>query len=160
MDMEHMAFEDCAFHGLVAYYALHYQAKSTLDKVIREFARVLKPGAVLGLDDNVVPGASNVKAYNAFEKVRDPSHNRAYTSAGLRSILEQAGFEILTLRELEKEMEFDDWADRQHVSPANKGRLLRMLDGLPALKPRTIDGTVHFSLREAVIVATSRNPKT
>lgn len=47
MDMASMAFADGAFQGLVAYYALHYQAKSSLGGVIREFARVLCPGGLL-----------------------------------------------------------------------------------------------------------------
>ena len=47
MDMAAMAFGDCAFDGLIAYYALHDQPKSTLPAVFREFARVLRPGGRL-----------------------------------------------------------------------------------------------------------------
>jgi ubiquinone/menaquinone biosynthesis C-methylase UbiE len=44
MDMAAMAFADGSFDGLIVYYALHYQPKSTLPPVFREFARVLRPG--------------------------------------------------------------------------------------------------------------------
>lgn len=47
MDMANMAFLNETFQGVVAYYALHYQPKSSLDKVIREFARVMRPGGLL-----------------------------------------------------------------------------------------------------------------
>lgn len=43
MDMATMDFADDTFQGVVAYYALHYQPKSNLDRVVREFARVLRP---------------------------------------------------------------------------------------------------------------------
>ncbi len=43
MDMSAMAFADAAFDGLVAYYSLHYQPKGTLDAVMKEFLRVLRP---------------------------------------------------------------------------------------------------------------------
>jgi ubiquinone/menaquinone biosynthesis C-methylase UbiE len=43
MNMASLAFADLTFQGLVAYYALHYQSKLSLDMVIREFARVLRP---------------------------------------------------------------------------------------------------------------------
>ena len=47
MDMAAMSFDDCVFDGLIAYYALHDQPKSTLPTVFREFARVLRPGGRL-----------------------------------------------------------------------------------------------------------------
>ncbi|EGF92829.1 methyltransferase domain protein [Asticcacaulis biprosthecium C19] len=47
MDMAKMSFPDKGFDGLVAYYVLHYTPISDLPGVIREFARVLKPGGRL-----------------------------------------------------------------------------------------------------------------
>jgi SAM-dependent methyltransferase len=47
MDMGDMTFGDCVFDGLVAYYALHYQPRSTLERVFRGFWRVLRPGGRL-----------------------------------------------------------------------------------------------------------------
>jgi ubiquinone/menaquinone biosynthesis C-methylase UbiE len=47
MDMAAMTFPDQTFDGLVAYYALHYTPVSELPAMIREFARVLKPGGRL-----------------------------------------------------------------------------------------------------------------
>jgi len=47
MDMGDMTFDRGVFDGLVAYYALHYQPRSTLERVFREFWRVLRPGGHL-----------------------------------------------------------------------------------------------------------------
>ena len=57
-----------------------------------------------------------------------------------------------------KELEFHDWADRQHVSEANKEKLLDMMRNIPdelqpLLAPRWTDDTMYFSLHEVVIVA-------
>jgi ubiquinone/menaquinone biosynthesis C-methylase UbiE len=41
MNIADMEFGDCELQGVVAYYALHYQPKSTLPAVIQEFSRVL-----------------------------------------------------------------------------------------------------------------------
>ena len=47
MDMGAMTFDERTFDGLVAYYALHYQPKRTLNRVLQEFFRVLRPGGLL-----------------------------------------------------------------------------------------------------------------
>jgi hypothetical protein len=59
---------------------------------------------------------------------------------------------------LMKELEFHDWADRQHVLAGDKEKLLEMMRHLPeALQPlfapRWADGTLYFNLWEVVIVA-------
>jgi ubiquinone/menaquinone biosynthesis C-methylase UbiE len=44
MDMANLAFADGKLDGVVTYYALHYERKATMSVVLREFARVLRPG--------------------------------------------------------------------------------------------------------------------
>jgi hypothetical protein len=73
-------------------------------------------------------------------------------------MFEQAGLQVEASRQLSKELEFQEWADRQHVSAADKAKLLEMMRNIPeALQPlfapRWADGTLYFSLWEAVIVA-------
>ena len=49
---------------------------------VREAARVLRPGGVAAMVDNVVPDDLGAARHiNAIEKLRDPSHNWAYTAA-------------------------------------------------------------------------------
>lgn len=156
-DAEALPFDDASFDLVTCRLAFHHFPNPR--QAIREFARVLKPGGVLGFTDNiVVPDKQAAGYYNAYEKLRDPSHNWVYPLVRLQVMFEEAGLKVETTPELSKEFEFHEWADRQHVSDANKAKLLEMMRHIPeALQPlfapRWADGTMYFSLWEAVIVA-------
>ena len=156
-DAESLPFKDSSFDLVTCRLGFHHFSNPR--RAIREFARVLKPGAILGFDDNfVIEGGKIAEDYNAFEKVRDPSHQWAFTFAELQSMLEDAGLQVQTSRRLPKELEFREWTTMQHVSGPDKEKLLDMLKHMPPplqkmLRPRHADGTVYFSLWEAVIIA-------
>jgi len=156
-DAEELPFEDNAFELLTCRLAFHHFPNAR--QAIGEFARVLKPGGVLGFTDNiVVPDRQAAGYYNAYEKLRDPSHNWVYPLVRLQAMFEQAGLQVQATRQLSKEFEFHEWADRQHVSDADKEKLLEMMRNIPqALKPlfapRWAEETMYFSLWEVVIVA-------
>lgn len=156
-DAEALPFEANSFDLVTCRLAFHHFPNPR--QAVAEFARVLKPGGVLGFTDNiVVPDKQAAGYYNAYEKLRDPSHNWVYPLVRLQAMFEEAGLKVEATRELSKEFEFQAWADRQHVSPENKEKLLEMMRHIPeALQPlfapRWADGTMYFSLWEAVIVA-------
>jgi hypothetical protein len=65
---------------------------------------------------------------------------------------------VMGTHRLSKEFEFHAWADRQHVSGEAKEKLLAMMRDIPAaleplFAPRWTNGTMYFSLWEAVMVA-------
>lgn len=161
-DAEALPFEDAAFDLVTCRLAFHHFPNPR--RVVDEFARVLKPGGILGFSDNiVVPDRQAAGYYNAYEKLRDPSHHWVYPLARLQAMFEQAGLTVEATRQLSKEFEFHDWADRQHASDAVKAKLLEMMRNIPeALEPlfapRWADDTLYFSLWEAVIVAKKRRP--
>jgi ubiquinone/menaquinone biosynthesis C-methylase UbiE len=156
-DAEALPFDEASFDLVTCRLAFHHFPNP--HQTIGEFARVLKPGGVLGFTDNVtVPDKQAAGYYNAYEKLRDPSHNWVYPLVRLQVMFEKAGLHIQATRELSKEFEFHHWADRQRVSDANKEKLLEMMRHIPeALKPffapRWADSTMYFTLHEAVIVA-------
>lgn len=155
-DVESLPFDDASFDLVTCRLAFHHFPNPR--QALSEFARVLKPGGLLGLTDNItVPDKQAAGYYNAYEKLRDPSHNWVYPLVRLQAMFEEAGFKVEATRQLSKELEFHEWADRQHVSAANKDRLLEMMRQLPpALEPlfapRWAEGTLYFSLWEAVMV--------
>jgi ubiquinone/menaquinone biosynthesis C-methylase UbiE len=156
-DAETLPFDDASFDLVTCRIAMHHFANPR--QALSEFARVLKPGGVVGFSDNItVPDKQAAGYYNAYEKLRDPSHNWVYPLVRLQAMFADAGLKVEATRELSKELEFQEWADRMKVSPANKEKLLEMMRQLPpALEPlfapRWADGTLYFSLWETVIVA-------
>jgi ubiquinone/menaquinone biosynthesis C-methylase UbiE len=160
-DAEKLPFDDASFDLLTCRLAFHHFPNPR--QAVREFARVLKPGGILGFTDNItVPDKQAAGYYNAYEKIRDPSHNWVYPLVRLQAMFEEAGFTVKATRQFTKEFEFHEWADRQHVSPADKEKLLAMMRQLPeALQPlfapRWADNTLYFSLWEAVIIAQKKN---
>lgn len=155
-DAESLPFEEAAFDLVTCRIAMHHFPNPR--QALSEFARVLKPGGMLGLTDNItVPDKQAAGYYNAYEKLRDPSHNWVYPLVRLQAMVEEAGFTVEATRQLSKELEFHEWADRMKVSAANKEKLLEMMRHIPeALEPlfapRWAEGTLYFSLWEAVMV--------
>ena len=156
-DAEALPFPDASFDLVTCRLAFHHFTRP--ETSVREFARVLKPDGVLGFADNIaVEDPTGAAAYNAYEKLRDPSHHEVLPLSRLIALFERAGLHVEATRSFAKEFAFEPWADRMHVSAPDKARLLDMLRTLPAsarplLAPRFDGGTAYFSLWEAVIVA-------
>jgi ubiquinone/menaquinone biosynthesis C-methylase UbiE len=156
-DAEQLPFEDDSFDLVTCRLAFHHFPEPR--QAIAEFARVLKPGGLLGFTDNVtVPERQAGGYYNAFEKLRDPSHNWVYPQVRLEAMFKQAGFSIEKSSQIiMKELEFHEWADRQRVPAENKEKLLEMMRNLPEslqplFSPRWTEETMYFNLWEVVIL--------
>ncbi len=156
-DAEELPFDDHSFDLVTCRIAMHHFPNPR--QAIAEFARVVKPGGKIGLTDNVtVPDKQAAGYYNAYEKLRDPSHNWVSPLSHLVAMFEDAGLTVETTRQVNKEMEFHNWADRMRVSEDNKEKLLDMMRNIPEalqplFQPRWTDETMYFSVREAVIIA-------
>ncbi len=136
---------------------------------VTEVARVLRPGGLFGLVENVSPDPSIMAddaaalaraadEYNAFEKHRDPSHVRCLTLAEWRGLVADAGLKERHVELLDKPMVLGPWADQQNVGAEIKSDLRAMLlEGSPAFRafarPQENKGDVDFVLTEAVIIA-------
>ncbi|MCP5095939.1 MAG: methyltransferase domain-containing protein [Chloroflexi bacterium] len=165
-DAEDLPYTDAAFDLVTCRIAAHHFPH--IDRFMAESARVLKPGGVLAVVDNVVPGSRlrgkkadlqrKAGAYvNAFEKLRDPSHGRALSLYEWQAAFQQAGFTGLHTETATKRMEFDPWADRMQVSAENKLRLRAMLLQAPTqvadfLTPESAGDRIHFQLTEAILI--------
>ncbi len=137
---------------------------------VREAARVLKPGGVLALDDNIAPDrvllpgypAAEIEAaaaaYNAFERKRDPSHLCALTLAEWCGLAEAAGLAIIHTETMTKPMDFDTWARRLGAADGVVAELARDLSGATGalrefLRPAMRDGAPSFVLTEGILIA-------
>jgi SAM-dependent methyltransferase len=164
---EALPFPDATFDLVTCRIAPHHF--DDVRKFVTESARVLRPGGRFGLVDNVSPDPSMMEGdagalaaaadeYNAFEKLRDPSHHRCLTLPEWRDLVAQAGLAERHVELIDKAMVFGPWADQQNVGETIKRELKsRLLEGSPALRafarPRENGGDVDFILTEAVIIA-------
>lgn len=160
VDAEALPFGEDRFDLITCRLAFHHFPHP--QEAIREFARALKPGGILGFTDNIVVADQDAAAYyNAYEKLRDPSHHWVYPLADLQAMFEAVGLHVAASQQLSKEFEFHAWADRQRASNAVKAELLYMMRRVPRtlqplFRPRWTAGTLYFSLWEAVIVASNQ----
>lgn len=135
---------------------------------VAEAWRVLRPGGVLALVDNISPDAEietqgsdtarrdAAAAYNQFETLRDPSHGRCLGLGEWRALLEAAGFVLEHAERLDQEIAFGPWTQRMRCDAAIVDELKAMLHEEPLrsfLRPHAGEAGLAFTLQEAIIVA-------
>jgi ubiquinone/menaquinone biosynthesis C-methylase UbiE len=151
---EALPFEDGAFDLVSCRIAPHHF--DSIAAFLDETRRVLKDDGTFALVDNVVPAGSVGDYINAFERLRDPSHLRAWTVEEWRVALKEHGFTIAHEELLSKEMDFAYWAGRHDA--AMQAYLRAMLKhAMPAVKnilaPEEKNGGLTFRLSEALFIA-------
>jgi ubiquinone/menaquinone biosynthesis C-methylase UbiE len=165
-DAEDLPYEAETFDLVTCRIAPHHFPD--IQQFINEAARVLKPGGLLTMVDNIVPGThlhgkkarlinEAGKYVNAFEKLRDPSHGRCWSVNEWEHGFRQASFTVQHQELLAKEMEFGSWAARMQVSPEDTIRLKAMLVQAPTpvadfLTPQMGNDRITFRLTELIIV--------
>jgi ubiquinone/menaquinone biosynthesis C-methylase UbiE len=167
-DAEALPFGDGRFDLVTCRIAPHHFPD--IPMFVGEVWRVLKPGGTFALVDNIAPDAESTPGfsgtdlreasltYNAFETIRDPSHNRCLGLAEWSEIIADTGFDLVHKERLGKDMEFQPWAERLGADAATMARLRTMLsDGAPALRaflrPRMEGEKLWFTLDEAILIA-------
>ena len=151
---EALPFEDASFDLVTCRIAPHHF--DSIPDFLKDVHRVLKPGGLLAIVDNVVPAGAVGDYVNAFERFRDPSHLRAWTMPEWREALRDAGFAIAHEEELDKTMEFAPWAARHDATM--QAFLRAMLahadaDVRASLEPQGSGDALTFRLREGLFVA-------
>jgi ubiquinone/menaquinone biosynthesis C-methylase UbiE len=165
-EAEKLPFDDASFDLVSCRLAAHHFPDP--DAFVREVHRVLRPGGVLALVDNVSPDAETdpqsapdalrqvATAYNAFEKLRDPSHGRALGLGEWRVLMQEAGLEIAHAERIDQEIGFVAWTERMRCNTATVAQLSAMLGAEPLrtfLRPHDGEAGRAFILQEAIIVA-------
>jgi len=167
-DAENLPFDDTHFDLVTCRIAPHHFPD--IPKFVAEVFRVLKPGGTFALVDNAAPDmatnagfsddelAAAAATYNTFEKVRDPSHNRAWTTGEWLACIDDAGFNIAHSEILPKRMSFDTWIKNMSV-PAEKvpGLAATLHEAAPAfaayIQPREDANGLGFTIAELLVIA-------
>jgi len=170
-DAEALPFEDASFDLVTCRIAPHHFPDPAA--FVRESARVLKPSGLFALVDNLSPdqhtnpdleGAETAKAadaYNAFEKLRDPSHGRALTQSEWIELVGEAGLDTWHIEHLAKQMSFNRWCKTMSVAAPVIETLREMIttadDATRAfLQPDVGRDDITFTLTELLLVARKR----
>jgi ubiquinone/menaquinone biosynthesis C-methylase UbiE len=164
-DAETLPYVDGRFDLVTCRIAPHHF--DDIAAFVRESARVLQPGGLFAVVDNIVPGSHlrGKKAQqqreagqyiNALEKLRDPSHGRCLSLDEWIDLISEAGLRLEHQETLWKQMPFDKWAARH--TPDMRTRLKVMILQAPAtaadfLAPELEGDTIHFRLQEAILIA-------
>ena len=152
-DAEDLPYADGRFDLLTCRIAPHHFPD--IDAFLRESVRVLRPGGILAVVDNIVPVGVAGDYVNAFEKLRDPSHGRCLSLEEWLEGYTQAGLQLTQHEVLEKQMVFEDWAARH--DPVMQAYLQALLGHGPPetqefLHPRSEDGRTLFHLQEGLFI--------
>lgn len=172
-DATELPFEPNTFDLVTCRIAPHHFPD--ISAFLGNVARVLKPGGVFALVDNIAPDQHTdadssiseleaaAAAYNAFEKRRDPSHGRALTHAEWISLTAAAGLSVRTAEHLKKSMSFRKWCHTMSVPddvvPELRSVLERADGALAAyLQPEPKDdGDIGFTLTELLLIAEAQS---
>jgi len=156
-DVEAIPYEDDFFDLVTCRIAPHHF--SDIGRFLAEAVRVLRPGGVLAVVDNILPGGPTGDYLNAFERLRDPSHGRCLSGDEWQAMFERAGLTVRHRETLDKQLVFESWAGRHD---ATTQRFLRALltqappQAAAFLQPQTLNDTTTFRLQEVIIVGRAK----
>lgn len=130
-DAEDLPFAGASFDLVTTRIAPHHFPDP--ERYVHEVARVLRPGGLFLLDDNMAPEDHELDAFmNRFERWRDPSHVRAYTLREWRDWSERAGLRVEHVEPLtRKRYDFADWTARMRMPDAERDALEAWLLAAP-----------------------------
>jgi ubiquinone/menaquinone biosynthesis C-methylase UbiE len=131
-DAEDLPFEDGRFDLVTCRIAPHHFPDCAA--FIREAARALKAGGLLLVQDHLLPGDAGAARYiDSFERLRDPSHNRAFDHDQWVGMFTSAGLDVMYTEEIIKRHDLIPWAGRQGCTPETLAQLTQMLRDAPPI---------------------------
>lgn len=126
-DAEDLPFEDGRFDLVTCRIAPHHFPNCP--RFVSEGARVLRPGGLLLVQDLTVPEDEQAaRDIGDFERLRDPSHNRAYTEMEWVDMFLAAGLRIEHKEQIVKRHAFVPWVERQGRPTEVRERLISMME--------------------------------
>lgn len=149
-DAERLPFLDDSFELVTCRIAAHHFPNP--QQFIKEVERVLKPGGLFLLIDNVAPEDKALATFmNDLEKRRDKSHLKCLSINEWRTLFTDVGIIEVKSETRKKTYEFPDWVERTTVSQEEVNNVFDLVYNADKQKQQyfsiTINGTVVQSLQ-------------
>ena len=130
-DAENLPFGDASYDLVTCRVAPHHFPDC--GRFIREAARVLRAGSLFLVQDQVLSEDDATAQYmDDFERLRDPSHNQAYSRSQWISMFDQAGLTVELAEEIVKRHNLIHWVGMQGHRPGLIEELSQLLAEAPA----------------------------
>jgi ubiquinone/menaquinone biosynthesis C-methylase UbiE len=134
-----------------------------VEQFVREAARVVKRGGIVGVVDQIAPAndRSAAEYLNAFERLRDPSHRWEHDQPDWESFFDLAGLRTIHVEVCCNRLEFGWWVRMQKCPSDVVTRLEVMLRQAPRavanwLQPELTEpdspGAMYFSLWQLILI--------
>jgi ubiquinone/menaquinone biosynthesis C-methylase UbiE len=131
-DALYLPFEDKTFDLVTCRIAPHHFLDCA--RFVHEGVRVLKPKRMLLVQDHVLPRDEEAaRAVDDFERLRDPSHNRAFNDLEWQGMFMGTGLTVTHTEQITKRHAFLPWAERQGCTPETIEQLIEMMKTEPAI---------------------------
>lgn len=129
-DAEDLPFSDEIFDLVTCRIAPHHFPDAF--RFVTDSARVLKPGGMLLVQDHALPEDEAAARYiDAFERMRDPSHNRAFSESEWVGMFCAAGLAVEHTEQIVKRHEFKPWVEQQACTPQVVAQLVQTIEKAP-----------------------------
>jgi len=147
-DATALSFPDGTFDGAVTRFSIHHMPAA--EPILAEMVRVVRPGGWVAVTDHVTSDDPAEAAWhNDIETLRDPSHVACLTTAAFRSLAARLGLTPQHEHEGPLVMDFAEWIARGSGGPANRDRILNLLQSRPPVPCFSVGGDGTLTLRLA-----------
>ena len=154
-DVTALPYADGSFDIVTCRYSFHHFPDPRA--VLMEMRRVCAPGGRVVVVDSA-PSREKASAFNAMEKLRDPSHTRALPPEELTMLYAEAGLPEPRMEHFRLALDLDSFLARSYPREGDAPRLKASFESALEedtldLQPRHIDGQIHFFVPTAILAA-------
>ena len=153
-DVTRLPFENRQFHGVMSRFALHHNPYPA--RMLDEMKRVARKSGWICLID-ITPAEDKADAFNAFEKLRDPSHVRALSMPELKLLARDAGLKNISLDFCGLERGLENQLSTSFPDPGSADKIRKIFEEdlhtqQLGVQSRLVDGLIYYTYPVTLMV--------